>query len=70
MKETNVERSDTEIDQRIKEHLVNLKFRFSNYFALAVSDKYKWITDPFHADSPRNLNFFLEKEEEEEEEDY
>jgi hypothetical protein len=32
----------------------------------AVSNKYKWITDPFHVDSPQNFDFSLEEEEEEE----
>jgi hypothetical protein len=59
MKESSVERSDIGIDQRIKDHLVNLKFRFSNYFPGAVTDKYKWIIGPFHADSPQNYEFFL-----------
>jgi hypothetical protein len=36
---------------------------FSRYFPEAVSDKYKWITDPFHADSPQNYEFSLEEQE-------
>jgi hypothetical protein len=28
-----------------------------------MSNKYKWITDSFHADSPQNCNFSLEEEE-------
>jgi hypothetical protein len=34
---------------------------FVNYFPEAVSDKYKWITDPFHADSRQNYDFSLEE---------
>jgi hypothetical protein len=56
-----VETSGTGIDQCIKDHLVNLQFRFCKYFPEAVTDKYKWITDPFHADSPRIYDFSLEK---------
>jgi hypothetical protein len=61
VKENNVETSDTGIDQCIKDHLVNLQPRFSKYFPEAVSDKYKWITDPFHADLLQNYQFFLEE---------
>jgi hypothetical protein len=43
VKEKGGERSDTAIDQRVKDHLVNLKF--SKYFPGAATDKYKWITD-------------------------
>jgi hypothetical protein len=56
-----VETSDTGIDQCNKDHLVNLQFRFCKYFPEAVTDKYKWITDPFHADSPQNYDFSLEE---------
>jgi hypothetical protein len=35
---------------------------FVKYFPEAVTDKYKWIKDPFHADSPRITNFLLKKE--------
>jgi hypothetical protein len=31
------------------------------YFPEAVSDKYKWIADPFHADTPQNYDFSLLK---------
>jgi hypothetical protein len=55
-----VETSDIGIDQFIKDHLVNLQSRFCKYFPEAVTDKYRWITDPFHADSPQNYNFSLE----------
>jgi hypothetical protein len=58
----NVETSDTGIDQWNKGHLVNLQSRFSKYRPEAVSDKHKWITDQFHADSSRNYEFSLEKE--------
>jgi hypothetical protein len=34
---------------------------FCKYFPEAVTDKYKWITDPFHADSPQNYDFSLEE---------
>jgi hypothetical protein len=48
-----VETTGTGIDQCIKDHLVNLQSRFYKYFPEAVTDKYKWIMDPFHAASPR-----------------
>jgi hypothetical protein len=35
--------SDTEIDQHIKDHLVNLQSRFPKYFPKGESDKYKEI---------------------------
>lgn len=53
------------IDQCIKDHSVNLQSRFSKYLPEAISDKYKWITDPFHVDSSENYEFLLEEEEEE-----
>jgi hypothetical protein len=56
-----METSDIGIDQCIKGHLVTLQSRFCKYFPGAVTDKYKWITDPFHADSPHNYNFSLEE---------
>jgi hypothetical protein len=56
-----VEISDTGIDQCIKEHLVNQQFRFLKCFPEAGSDKYKCITDPFHADSLQNKDFSLEE---------
>jgi hypothetical protein len=56
-----VETSDIGIDQCINDHLVNLQSRFCKYFPEAVTDKYKWITDPFHADSHQNYNFSLEE---------
>jgi hypothetical protein len=31
------------------------------HFPEAVTDKYKWIMDPFHADSPKNYDFSLEE---------
>jgi hypothetical protein len=31
------------------------------YLPEAVTDKYKWIMDTFHADSPQNYDFFLEE---------
>jgi hypothetical protein len=46
--------SDNEINQCVKDHLVNLQSSFSKYFPETLSDKYKWVTDPFHADSPQN----------------
>jgi hypothetical protein len=55
-----VETSNIGIDQYIKDHLVNLQSRFL-YFPEAVTDKYKWVMDPFHADSPQNYDFSLEK---------
>jgi hypothetical protein len=57
------------IDQCIKDHLVNLQSRFSKYRPETIRDKYKWITDQFHVDSPQNYEFSLEEEEEEEEEE-
>jgi hypothetical protein len=36
----------------------------SKYFPKALSDKYKWMTDPFHADLPQNDDFSLQDEEE------
>jgi hypothetical protein len=53
--------SDTGIEQCIKDHLVNLRSRFCKYFPEGVTDKYKWIMDPFHADSPQNYAFSLEE---------
>ncbi|PNF14665.1 hypothetical protein B7P43_G11540 [Cryptotermes secundus] len=44
-------------------HSVNLHSRFSKYFPEVLSDKYKWITDPVHAVSPQNYDFYLEEEE-------
>jgi hypothetical protein len=34
---------------------------FVKYFPEAVTDKYKLIIDPFHADSPQNYYFSLEE---------
>jgi hypothetical protein len=62
VEENNVERSDTGIHQCIRGQLVNLQYRFSKYFPEAVSDKYKSLTDPFHADSPQNYDILLEEE--------
>jgi hypothetical protein len=62
VKENNVEISDTGIDQCIKDHLVNLQFRFSKYFPETVCGKHKWITDSFHANLPQNYNFSLKQE--------
>jgi hypothetical protein len=62
VEENIVERSDTGIDQCIKDDLVNLQSRFSKYFPETVSDKCKWITDPFHAYSSQNYEFFLQEE--------
>jgi hypothetical protein len=42
-------------------HLGNLQYRFSKYFPEAVSDKYKWIMDPFHVHSQQNSNLSLEE---------
>jgi hypothetical protein len=36
----------------IKDRLVSLQPVYSKCFLEAVSDKYKWITYPFHVDSP------------------
>jgi hypothetical protein len=58
VEENSVEISDIGID-----HMVNLQCRFSWYFPEAVSDKYKWITDPVNADSLRNYDFSLKEEE-------
>jgi hypothetical protein len=61
VEENSVETSDIEFDQCIKDHLVNLQSRFSKYFPEAVSDKYKWITDPFRANSLQTDDFSLLK---------
>jgi hypothetical protein len=55
-----VETSEIGIDKCIKDHLVNLQSMFCKYFPEAVTDKYKWITDPCHASSPQNYDFPLE----------
>lgn len=44
-------------------HFVNLQSRFTKYFPEAVSGKYKWITDPFQADSPQKYDFSLAEKE-------
>jgi hypothetical protein len=64
VEENSLETSDNGITQCIKNHLVNRQSRFSKYFPQAVSDKYKWIMVPFHADSPSNYEFYPEDEEE------
>jgi hypothetical protein len=56
-----VKTSDTGIVQCIKDHLVNLLSKFSKYFPEVVSDKFKWITDLFHADSSQNCDFSVEE---------
>jgi hypothetical protein len=53
VKKNSVENSDSGADQCVKDHLANLQPRLSRNFPQAVSDEYKWITDPFHAVSPR-----------------
>jgi hypothetical protein len=63
VEEKSVGTSDTGIDQCIKDHSVNLHSRFSKYFPEEISDKYKWITNPFHAVSPQNYDFSLEEDE-------
>jgi hypothetical protein len=63
VEEMSVETTDTGIDQCIREHVVNLESRFSKYFPEAVSDKYKWIADPFHADSSHIYDSSLEEKE-------
>jgi hypothetical protein len=65
VEENSMETSKSGIDQCIKDRLVNLQSRFSKYFPEAISDKYKWIMDPFHVDSPQNYEFSLEEVEEE-----
>jgi hypothetical protein len=62
VEENKLETHDTGIEQCIRGHLVILPPRFSKYFAEAVSDKYKWITDLFRTDSPENYEFSLEEE--------
>jgi hypothetical protein len=57
VEEKRVETSDTEIDECIK------RPGFVTHFPEAVSAKYKWITDPFYADSPQNYGFSLAEEE-------
>jgi hypothetical protein len=54
VEESSAETSDIATDQCIKDQLVNQQSMFSKYFPEAVSVKYRWITDPFHADSPQN----------------
>jgi hypothetical protein len=56
VEENRVETSDTGIDQCIKDHLIDLQSRFPKYFTEAVSNKYKLITYPFHADSSQNFD--------------
>jgi hypothetical protein len=41
--------------------MASLQCSFSQYFPEAVSNKYKWITDPFHVDSLCNYDFALWK---------
>jgi hypothetical protein len=43
--------------------LVHLQSKFSICFPETTSGKHKWITDPFHADSPQNYDLSLEEEE-------
>jgi uncharacterized protein YdaL len=56
-----VETSAAGIDYCIKDHMVILPCGFSKYFQEVLSDTYKWITDPFHVDSPPNYDFSLEE---------
>jgi hypothetical protein len=56
-----VETSGIGIEQCIKDHLVNLQSGSSKYFPETVTDEYKWITDPFHADFLQNYDFSLEE---------
>jgi hypothetical protein len=44
-------------DTAATNHMVNMQSRFSKYFSEAISDKCKWITDPFHADSLPVTNY-------------
>jgi hypothetical protein len=46
-----------------QDHLVYLQSSFSKYFPEAVSDKYKWIMDPFHVDLLQNYDSSLEEDE-------
>jgi hypothetical protein len=62
VEENSAETNATGFDQCIKNYLVNLQSRFTKYFPEAVSDKYEWITDPFHADSLQNYDVSLEEE--------
>jgi hypothetical protein len=57
VEENSLETFDTGIDQCIQDHLVHQQSRFSEYFPEAVGHKYKYTTDPFHADSPPNYDF-------------
>jgi hypothetical protein len=54
-----VGKSDTGLNQCINDNLVYPQSMFSKYFPEAVSNNYKWITDPFRADSPPNYGFSL-----------
>jgi hypothetical protein len=54
VEESSVGTNDTGTGQCIKDCLVNLQSMFSKYFPEAVSDKYKWIMDPIHVDTPQN----------------
>jgi hypothetical protein len=56
-----VETSDTGIDQCIKITCLICSPGFCKYFLEAVTDKYKWIIDPFHGDSPQNYDFSPEE---------
>jgi hypothetical protein len=54
-----VGKSDAEVDQCIRDHLVSLQSRFSKFFPEEVNDKYKWIVDPFCDDSQQNYEILL-----------
>jgi hypothetical protein len=54
-----METSDSKIDQCIKDHLDILQYIFPKYFSEAMSEKCKWITDQFRADSSQKYDFSL-----------
>jgi hypothetical protein len=63
VEQNSVETIDTGVDQSIKDHLVNLQSRFCKYIKEGISDKYVWIRDQFHDDSPQYYEFLLKKKE-------
>jgi hypothetical protein len=56
VQENSVEETDAGTD-----HLVTLQSRFSKQFLKQLSNKYKWIIDPFHTDLLQNCDLILEE---------
>lgn len=50
-----------EATDRIRDHLVSPSSGFSKYFPEVLSDKYRWMTDPFHVNSLPDYEFSLEE---------